>query len=182
MIIALYGGSGVGKTTIADLMVQKHGFKKIVTCTTREPRPGEAHGIHYHFLSRQEFEKRIAAGHFLEHAEYSGHRYGSLNEAIRSAASDKDASYVMALELQGIKSISKLCPDAARILLVAPHESILERLRGRNMDPKEIQNRFEEEKRYEEQARLFATAVFVNGDGQQEKTAALIADRFGKNA
>lgn len=74
--------SGAGKTTLTTALRQKPDFVYAVSCTTRNPRPGEIDGEDYHFLSPDDFEKRVQAGAFLEHAEVHGRHYGTLKSTV----------------------------------------------------------------------------------------------------
>src|SRR5262249_59416674 len=77
--IVISGPSGVGKgTLIRGVMDRVGGLELSVSATTRPPRVGECDGVDYHFLSREEFDRRVAAGEFLEHADYAGNHYGTL--------------------------------------------------------------------------------------------------------
>ncbi len=82
-VFVITGPSGVGKgTLIRTLMEQVPELRLAVSATTRAPRPGERDGIHYHFLSDPDFDARVRAGEFVEHAEYSGRRYGTLRDVM----------------------------------------------------------------------------------------------------
>ena len=86
VLLVLSGPSGVGKTTVAQqLLANNESLTRLVTCTTRAPREGEVNGEAYHFLSVEEFERRVAAGEFLEHAEVYGQGYGTMKSAVTEA-------------------------------------------------------------------------------------------------
>jgi len=83
------GPSGVGKgTLIRTLLERVPELELAVSATTRGPRPGEEDGIHYHFLDDAEFDRRVVEGDFLEHAEYSGRRYGTLRSELEKRTAD----------------------------------------------------------------------------------------------
>jgi guanylate kinase len=82
ILFVISAPSGAGKTTLCNALRQKPDFVWSVSCTTRSPRPGEIEGEDYHFLSRDEFERRLAGGEFLEHAEVHGNRYGTLKGPV----------------------------------------------------------------------------------------------------
>src|SRR3954470_14031696 len=113
-----------------------------VSATTRAPRPGEEHGEHYHFLTDTEFDRRVLEGDFLEHAEYSGRRYGTLQSELRKRTSE-GASVVLEIEVQGARQVATAMPDAVRIFIAPPSEETLrERLTGRGTDdPAQIERR-----------------------------------------
>src|SRR5262249_38106308 len=86
IIFVLSAPSGAGKTSISKRIVAAMpDVVQVVTCTTRAPRPGERDGREYHFLSRQAFEQRIAAGDFLEWAQFNGQLYGTLRQSVEAA-------------------------------------------------------------------------------------------------
>ena len=82
ILFVLSAPSGAGKTTLCTALRQKPDFVWSVSCTTRPPRTGEIDGEDYHFLSQEEFTRRLAAGEFLEHAEVHGNRYGTLKGPV----------------------------------------------------------------------------------------------------
>jgi guanylate kinase len=108
-----------------------------VSATTRAPRPGERDGVDYHFLSDAEFDARLRAGDFVEHAAYSGHRYGTLrSELERSAASG--VPVVLEIEVQGARQIRERMPEAVQVFIAPPSlEALRARLVGRGTDPPE---------------------------------------------
>ena len=82
-IVVITGPSGVGKGTLIEPLLDRVPELELsVSATTREPRPGEVDGRNYHFLTPEEFDRRVEAGEFLEHATYSGNRYGTLREEV----------------------------------------------------------------------------------------------------
>jgi guanylate kinase len=105
-----------------------------VTATTRPPRPGERHGVHYYFLSQGEFEDLIRKGGLLEHATVYGHRYGVPKAPLREALSQgKDV--VVRVDVQGGQFIKSHYPEAVTIFLLPPsEEELARRLRGRGQD------------------------------------------------
>ncbi|MCX7886359.1 MAG: guanylate kinase [Verrucomicrobiae bacterium] len=150
LLIIISSPSGGGKTTLCNRLLQwDKNLTRVVTCTTRPPRPGEQHGVHYHFLSKEEFERRIAAGHFLEHAEYNGHCYGTPRQFVEDVLrSGRDA--LLAIEVQGARQITRLVrsgkfpyPDSlVTIFLFPPTLGLLEqRLRRRGQDDEQTLQR-----------------------------------------
>jgi guanylate kinase len=130
----------VGKgTLIKELLKRCPGLQLAVSATTREPREGEVNGRDYHFLSRQDFDRRVAAGEFVEHAEYAGHRYGTLwSELARPAR-----GIVLEIDVQGARQVRDTLPEAKRIFIEPPSfEDLARRLERRGADsPDQIHRR-----------------------------------------
>jgi guanylate kinase len=113
-----------------------------VSATTRMPRPGETHGADYWFLTDEEFQKRVAAGDFVEWAEYSGRRYGTLrSELDRILATGRPV--VLEIEVQGARQVRETMPEAVQVFIVPPsHDALRLRLVGRGTDaPEEVERR-----------------------------------------
>ena len=145
MLLVVSGPSGSGKTTLCRRLADSGEVRYSISCTTRSPRPGEKDGCDYHFLSRDEFERRLAAGDFLEHAEVHGNIYGSLkSEVLSRLAAGEDV--VLDIDVQGAQQV-RTCPDpeirrAFVDLFVMPpsEEELLSRLSGRGTDSQETIN------------------------------------------
>lgn len=134
-VFVITGPSGVGKgTLISGLLERIPQLELSVSATTRAPRPGERDGVDYHFLSDEEFERRVSAGEFVEHAEYAGHRYGTLcAELERRLAAG--VAVVLEIEVQGARQIRGALPDAVQVFIAPPSiEALRERLVGRGTD------------------------------------------------
>lgn len=134
-VFVITGPSGVGKgTLIRGLLARVPELELSVSATTRPPRPGERDGVDYHFLSDAEFDRKVAAGAFVEHAAYSGRRYGTLRSELerRTAAG---VPVVLEIEVQGARQVRQTLPDAVQVFIVPPSEAALrERLVGRGTD------------------------------------------------
>jgi guanylate kinase len=138
VIFVITGPSGVGKgTLIRTLLERVPELQLAVSATTRAPRPGEVDGEHYHFLSDLDFDRRVVEGDFLEHANYSGRRYGTLRSEL-----DKP-DVVLEIEVQGARQVKEAKPDAVRIFIAPPSEDALRvRLVGRGHEtPEQIDAR-----------------------------------------
>jgi guanylate kinase len=137
------GPSGVGKGTLISRLLDRCPELALSTsATTRAPRPGERNGVDYHFMDQDEFERLVAAGEFLEHAAYSGHRYGTLRSEVepRLAAG---TSVVLEIEVQGARQVRETAPEAVQVFIAPPSPAVLrERLEGRGTDrPEAIERR-----------------------------------------
>ncbi|HET6548495.1 MAG TPA: guanylate kinase [Solirubrobacter sp.] len=134
-VFVITGPSGVGKgTLIRELLERMPALELAVSATTRAPREGEHDGVDYHFLDDTEFDRRVVEGDFLEHAEYSGRRYGTLRSELAKRTAD-GASVVLEIEVQGARQVEHSLPDAVRIFIAPPSEATLrERLERRGTD------------------------------------------------
>ena len=134
-VFVITGPSGVGKgTLIRELRERVSGLELSVSATTRAPRDGERDGRDYHFLAREEFERRAAAGDFLEHATYSGNRYGTLRSEVERRL-EAGASVVLEIDLQGARQVREAMPEAVLVFVAPPDPGALrERLEGRGTD------------------------------------------------
>ena len=138
------GPSGVGKgTLIRALRERSAGLELSVSATTRAPRPGESDGVDYHFLSEQEFDRRLEAEDFVEHAEYAGNRYGTLRSEIDRAREAGARALVLEIEVQGARQVRDALPGAVQVFIAPPSEEALRtRLVGRGADqPDQIERR-----------------------------------------
>ncbi|HVG74865.1 MAG TPA: guanylate kinase [Thermoleophilaceae bacterium] len=134
------GPSGVGKGTLIKRLLERvPGLELAVSATTREPRPGEVNGVDYHFLSQADFDRRVEAGEFLEHAVYAGNSYGTLWSELERPA----RGIVLEIDVQGARQVHERLPNATRIFIEPPSfEALAERLMQRGSDsPEQIERR-----------------------------------------
>ncbi len=111
VLLVLAGPAGSGKTTLCERMVAEvPGFSRVVTTTTRPPRPGEVNGVHYHFFSAEAFDKKVAAGAFLEWAwVHTKHRYGTLASSVLDPLA-QGRSLIINVDVQGVDNFRRAAP------------------------------------------------------------------------
>ena len=141
LLIVVSGPAGSGKGTVLKRVFEskKHGrqFAYSVSATTRAPRPGEVDGVNYHYLTREDFEARIARGELLEYTEYCGNYYGTLKSATE-AVLQSGRNLVLEIEVEGAMNVKRQYPDAVAIMLLPPSFAKQEeRLRGRGTETEE---------------------------------------------
>jgi len=136
--IILSAPSGGGKTTIAhELLRRRSDVGYSISCTTRLPRPGESSGTDYHFLTREEFLRRRAAGEFAESAEVHGNLYGTLRSEIARVLSCGQ-HVVMDIDVQGARQMREAFPKVVTVFVLPPSgEVLLDRLRARKTESPE---------------------------------------------
>lgn len=141
-LIVVSGPSGAGKSTLIRAALDAiPSLAYSVSATTREPRKGEVNGRDYVFLSREEFEREIEAGYFLEHAEYSGNLYGTPEYRVEEFLRD-GLSVILEIELQGARQVRKKRSDAEMVFVRAPSiEETQRRLQGRATETPEALER-----------------------------------------
>jgi guanylate kinase len=134
-VFVITGPSGVGKgTLIRTLLDRVPELELSVSATTRKPRPGEEDGVDYVFLDDDEFDRRVKDGAFVEHASYSGRRYGTLRSDLERRLA-RGAPVVLEIEVQGARQIAETMPEAVRVFIAPPSEEALRtRLIGRGTD------------------------------------------------
>ena len=131
--------SGSGKSTLVSrLLNEVESLTFSVSYTTRKPRGNEIDGQAYHFIDRDEFERRLAQDEFLEYAEVFGNYYGTHSDAL-SIAQGKGKDLVLDIDVQGAAQLKKRIPDAVSIFVLPPSREVLEqRLRARSQDKEEV--------------------------------------------
>lgn len=145
VLLVIAGPAGSGKSTLCDRLVAEcPEFIRVVTTTTRAPRAGEIHGVHYHFFSPAEFRAKIARGEFLEWAQVHGDREDRLYGTLKSSVLDPlhhGQNLVMSIDVQGVDSLRRVAREDARlrramttIFIRVDHERLVARMRARAKD------------------------------------------------
>ncbi|WP_431953799.1 guanylate kinase [Actinacidiphila sp. bgisy167] len=144
-LTVLSGPSGVGKSTVVAHMRTVHPEVWLsVSATTRKPRPGEKHGVHYFFVENDEFDKLIANGELLEWAEFAGNRYGTPRQAVLEHL-EAGEPVLLEIDLQGARQVRESMPEAQSVFLAPPSwDELVRRLTGRGTEaPEVIERRLE---------------------------------------
>jgi guanylate kinase len=173
-VFVITGPSGVGKgTLIRGLLDRVPELELATSATTRPPRPGERDGVHYHFLTPEEFERRAAKGEFVEHATYSGNRYGTLSSELDRRLRE-GAPVVLEIEVEGARQVRRAMPEAEAVFIAPPsREALRARLVGRGTDdPDQVDERLRTAER-ELEAQSEFEHVVVN-DRLEEATDGLV--------
>ncbi len=131
--------SGAGKTSLVTALIEADPRVSVsVSHTTRAMRPGEQHGVNYHFVSHDAFEELIAKGDFLEHAEVFGNFYGTSRSALQHVL-DQGNDLILEIDWQGAQQVRALMPEALSVFILPPSQQALRaRLDGRGQDSEEI--------------------------------------------
>lgn len=138
-LTVLSGPSGVGKSTVVAHMRKVHPEVWLsVSATTRKPRPGEKHGVHYFFVSDDEFDKLIANGELLEWAEFAGNRYGTPRRAVLDRL-DSGEPVLLEIDLQGARQVKDSMAESQLVFLAPPSwDELVRRLTGRGTESPEV--------------------------------------------
>ena len=134
-VFVITGPSGVGKgTLIRELLQRIPALELSISATTREPREGEVDGRDYHFLTREEFDRRVEEENFLEFATYSGNRYGTLRTEVQRRLAARH-SVVLEIEVQGARQVRAAMRESIQVFIAPPDPAVLrERLDARGTD------------------------------------------------
>lgn len=151
VLLVLAGPAGSGKTTLCERMVAEvAGFTRVITSTTRDPRPGEVNGVHYHFFTPAQFDEKVAAGAFLEWAwVHKKNRYGTLASSVLEPLA-AGRSLIMNVDVQGVENFRRAAsanPVLARhftdVFIDVPIPELRVRLGGRGESEEEIARRMQ---------------------------------------
>lgn len=131
--------SGAGKSTLVNALLEREpGISLSISHTTRPPRPGEQYGRHYYFVERAEFQREVAEGIFLEHAEVHGNFYGTSRKTV-SDLLQQGRDVLLEIDWQGATQVRHAKPDCVGVFILPPSREELERrLRGRGSDSEEV--------------------------------------------
>ena len=166
-LIVISGASGVGKGTVLNLMMEKRDDLCFsVSATTRPPRPGESDGIHYYFVTKEQFEDMIAQNAFLEYDAHNANYYGT----PRAQAEEKmeRGPVLLDIDVNGAKQVKEHSPEAVLVFIMPPSlEELERRLRGRGDTPEEQIRIRMERSQWEMEQSSWYDYVVTNDDAQR---------------
>ena len=172
LLVVLSGPSGAGKDSVRELLLAwEPRIHRVVTATTRMPRPGEVEGRDYHFISEETFDEMLSTGGFIEHAFVYDHRNGVPRIEVEDPlAFGRDA--IARIDVQGAETLKRLLPQAM-LIFISPGsvEETARRMQGRGADTEEEQQRRLETAQEEMAAAEWFDHVVVNGTGELEAAA-----------
>jgi guanylate kinase len=177
-VFVVTGPSGAGKGTLIERVLPRFPELALaVSAATRPQRPGEEDGVHYYFLTREEFDRRVEAGEFLEWVDYVGHRYGTLRSEIDRLRANGNAP-LLELETEGALRVKRRIEGAVTIFVTAPVAELERRLRERATESTgEIGDRIETARRQLEQQSEFDHVVENHDRDQAAARLAEIIER-----
>ncbi|CBL17017.1 guanylate kinase [Ruminococcus champanellensis] len=164
LLLVVSAPSGCGKGTILGEILKDDSFYYSISATTRAPREGEQDGVNYHFITKEEFEQRIAQGGMLEYAQYCGNYYGTPKKEVEQMR-DAGRDVILEIEVEGAMKVRALCPDAVFLFIAPPSvEELRRRLNKRGTEAAEVI-----EERVSQAARELSYAdrydyIIVNGE------------------
>ena len=182
VLLVLAGPAGSGKSTLCDRLVAEiPSFQRVITTTTRKPRPGEVNGVHYHFFTPEEFDAKLAENAFLEWAWVHGQkRYGTLASSVLEPMS-RGQSLVISVDVQGVESFRRAAANnpllgrrMTTIFIVVDRERLIARMRARAKDhEEEIERRMATAEAELREAKKFDFTI--ESHTRDEDVAALLA-------
>lgn len=140
-MLVISGPSGSGKTTICKRLLEDPRVRFSISATTRAPRPGEADGRDYHFVTREKFKAMMAAGEFIEHADVYGNMYGTLRKPMEAALARGEV-YLLEIDVQGALQLKTLGEPGIYVFIAPPDfDELRRRLTARKTEAPEVLER-----------------------------------------
>ena len=185
-LVVISGPSGVGKGTVVKLLQQKYEEenKKLylsISCTTRSPREGERNGVHYYFISEEEFKKRIDEDDFLEYNIYGTGKYYGTPKSTITEYLNKGYDVILEIEVNGYKQIKEKAPDCIGIFIAPPSiDDLYKRLIGRGTEEMDVIEKRIETAKIEMEEKDKYDYVIINEDGKSLDTMEKIYEILNK--
>jgi guanylate kinase len=169
-LVFVCGTSAAGKTAlVGDVLAMLPSTGRVLTSTSRAPRQGETDGVHYNFYANDDFRRRISEGEFLEHAEVHGNLYGTRKADLERALA-KHSIVLHIIDIQGIRSLQAVYPDALVVCISATLEDVIERLKFNKMGEEEIGRRIKTALwELEEISQMKIDKIILNKNGEKDK-------------
>ena len=166
-LVVISGTSGLGKGTVLGIMMEKcKDLSFSVSATTRDPRPGEVDGVHYYFITKEQFEDMIRRGEFLEYDAHMANYYGT--PKAQAMEKMERGSVLLDIDPNGAKQVKASAPEAVLVFIMPPSMEELERrLRGRGDTPEEQIAIRMERAVWELEQRHWYDHVVVNDDAER---------------
>ena len=173
MLLVVSGPSGTGKGTLCNMLLESDpSLRFSVSVTTRKPRDYEREGVHYYFVSDEQYDRLLREDALLEHATVHANRYGTPRKPIEELI-EQGYNVILDIDPQGAKTVIAKWPECVSIFILPPsYEALRQRLHTRNTEKEEeVQRRLNNAKGEIEQMHVYQYAV-VNGDGEEGKQKA----------
>ncbi len=176
LLFIISGPAGSGKGTIVSRVRELAPFDFSVSATTRAPRPGEIDGVHYRFMTKEDFEQKILSGEMLEHAQYVGNYYGTPKDPVEETLA-AGKNIILDIEVQGALQVKEKMPEAIMIFVIPPdYETLVSRIRGRGTETEEVIEKRMTQAKWELTNFPRYDYVVVNETGGIEKAAESVLD------
>ena len=170
-LLILTGSSASGKNTISKKILAKYpNFSKVITTTTRTPRPGETNGVDYYFTDPKKFKEMVKTGEIMEYAQYSGNFYGTSKSQIQQVLEGKDLIWI--IEATMASKAKEFFPsyNTLVIYISLPENEAIRRLTTRGMNEEVIQQRLEQDRINWQNLKEKFEFVIANNDGHLDET------------
>lgn len=190
LLIVLTGKTAAGKDTIKSALLKRYPtLRRVITNTPRAPRPNEIQGVDYNFLTKEEFERKIAAGDFAEYVEYGGNLYGTQKKELEQALNGNTLWLIDPSRAGEVREFikrtfppemaEKLIKRVVVIYITVSDDIVLKRLKARHLSDQEIEKRMEDDKKIWEQYKDNYDFVVENVPGKLDEAVKAVCQIIG---